>query len=76
MEKKSLFIRNFIKKSMISQMIEYSEINKPKKEDNYDIYREIERAIQRKDIKTVRELSTVVTSMWIENSKLAANLII
>jgi len=76
MEKKSLFIRNFIKKSMISQMIEYSEINKPKKEDNYDIYHEIERAIQRKDIKTVRELSTVVTSMWIENSKLAANLII
>ncbi|MHA1721097.1 MAG: hypothetical protein ACTSXK_16390 [Promethearchaeota archaeon] len=76
MEKKSLFIRNFIKKSMISQMIEYSEINKPKKEDNYDIYREIERAIQRKDIKTVRELSTVITSMWIENSKLAANLII
>ncbi|MHA1857033.1 MAG: hypothetical protein ACTSWX_04335 [Promethearchaeota archaeon] len=57
-------------------MIEYSEINKPKKEDNYDIYREIERAIQRKDIKTVRELSTVITSMWIENSKLAANLII
>lgn len=75
MEKNSRFIRNFIKKSMISQMVDHSRVKKEKKIDNNDLYSEIEKAILRKDSKTLRELSTVITSMWIENSKLATQLI-
>ena len=75
MEKNSMFIRNFIKKSMISQMINHSKAKKEKNIENNDIYAELEKAILRKDGQTVRELSTVITSMWIENSKLALQLI-
>jgi len=75
MEKNSMFIRNFIKKSMISQMVNHSNAKKEKNIENNDIYAELERAILRKDGQTIRELSTVITSMWIENSKLALQLI-
>ena len=75
MEKNSMFIRNFIKKSMISQMVNHSKAKKEKNIENNDIYTELEKAISRKDGQTVRELSTVITSMWIENSKLALQLI-
>ena len=70
-----MFIINFIKKSMISQMVNHSNAKKEKNIENNDIYAELERAILRKDGQTVRELSTVITSMWIENSKLALQLI-
>ena len=74
MEKKnSKFIRNFMRKSMISQMVNHSK--KEKNVENDDIYREIEKAILRNDGQTVRELSTVITSMWIKNSELALQLI-
>ena len=73
MEKNSMFIRNFIRKSMISQMANHSK--KEQKNENEDIYSEIEKAILRKDGQTVRELSTVITSMWIKNSKLVLQLI-
>ena len=73
--KNSVFIRNFIKKSMISQMVNHSKVKKEKNVENNDLYFEIEKAILRKDGQTVRELSTVITSMWIENSKLALQLI-
>ena len=75
MEKNSWFLRNFIKKSMISQMISHSSVKKEQKVEKNDLYSEIEKAILRKDGQTVRELSTVITSMWIENSKLATQLI-
>ncbi len=75
MEKNSMFIINFIKKSMISQMVNHSKAKKEKNIENNDIYTELEKAISRKDGQTVRELSTVITSMWIENSKLALQLI-
>ena len=75
MEKNSIFIRNFIKKSMISQMVNHSKAKEEKNIENNDIYNELEKAILRKDGQTVRELSTVITSMWIENSKLALQLI-
>ena len=73
MEKNSMFIRNFIRKSMISQMVNHSK--KEKNVENDDIYSEIEKAILRKDGQTVRELSTIITSMWIKNSELALQLI-
>ena len=73
MEKNSLFIRNFIRKSMISQMVNHSKKETNNKSD--DIYSEIEKAILRKDGQTVRELSTIITSMWIKNSELALQLI-
>ena len=74
MEKKnSMFIRNFMRKSMISQMVNHSK--KENNVENDDIYSEIEKAILRKDGQTVRELSTVITSMWIKNSELALQLI-
>ena len=72
-EKNSMFIRNFIRKSMISQMVNHSNIETNDKSE--DIYSEIEKAILRKDGQTVRELSTVITSMWIKNSELALQLI-
>ena len=75
MEKNSMFIINFIKKYMISQMVNHSNAKKEKNIENNDIYAELERAILRKDGQTIRELSTVITSMWIENSKLALQLI-
>ena len=75
MEKNSWFLRNFIKKSMISQMISHSRMKKEQKVESNDLYSEIEKAILRKDGQTVKELSTVITSMWIENSKLATQLI-
>jgi len=73
MEKNSMFIRNFMRKSMISQMVNRSK--KEKNVENDDIYSEIEKAILRKDGQTVRELSTIITSMWIKNSELALQLI-
>ena len=73
MEKNSMFIRNFIRKSMISQMVNHSK--KETNDETDDIYSEIEKAILRKDGQTVRELSTVITSMWIKNSELALQLI-
>ena len=73
MEKNSMFIRNFIRKSMISQMVNHSK--KETNNETDDIYSEIEKAILRKDGQTVRELSTVITSMWIKNSELALQLI-
>jgi len=75
MEKNSMFIRNFIKKSMISQMVNHSKVKKDKKVEKNDLYIEIEKVILRKDGQTIRELSTVITSMWIENSRLALQLI-
>jgi len=72
-EKNSMFIRNFIRKSMISQMVNHSNIETNDKFE--EIYSEIEKAILRKDGQTVRELSTVITSMWIKNSELALQLI-
>ena len=60
---------------MISQMVNHSKVKKEKNVENNDLYFEIEKAILRKDGQTVRELSTVITSMWIENSKLALQLI-
>ncbi len=60
---------------MISQMVNHSNAKKEKNIENNDIYAELERAILRKDGQTIRELSTVITSMWIENSKLALQLI-
>ncbi len=75
MEKNSWFLRNFIKKSMISQMISHTRVKKEQNIESNDLYNEIEKAILRKDGQTVRELSTVMTSMWIENSKLAIQLI-
>jgi len=73
MEKNSMFIRNFIRKSMISQMVNHSK--KETNDETDDIYSEIEKAILRKDGQTVRELSTIITSMWIKNSELALQLI-
>ncbi|MHA1562915.1 MAG: hypothetical protein ACTSPA_12410 [Promethearchaeota archaeon] len=58
---------------MISQMVNRSK--KEKNVENDDIYSEIEKAILRKDGQTVRELSTIITSMWIKNSELALQLI-
>nr|QEE14368.1 hypothetical protein DSAG12_00181 [Candidatus Prometheoarchaeum syntrophicum] len=75
MEKNSMFIKNFIKKSMISQMLNHSKVKKDKNVEKKDLYIEIEEAILRKDGQTIRELSAVITSMWIENSKLALQLI-
>ena len=75
MEKNSMFIRDFIKKSMISQMVNHSKAKKEKNIEKNDLYYEIEKAILRKDAQTVRELSTIITSMWIENSKLALHLL-
>ena len=69
MEKNSMFIR----KSMISQMVNHSK--KETNDETDDIYSEIEKAILRKDGQTVRELSTIITSMWIKNSELALQLI-
>ena len=68
MKKNSIFIRNFIRKSMISQMVNHSK--KETNDETDDIYSEIEKAILRKDGQTVRELSTIITSMWIKNSEL------
>ncbi|QEE14368.2 hypothetical protein DSAG12_00181 [Promethearchaeum syntrophicum] len=56
-------------------MLNHSKVKKDKNVEKKDLYIEIEEAILRKDGQTIRELSAVITSMWIENSKLALQLI-